>query len=305
MRLRSGLVLEFWDRKRLLSLKNKDYFKFVENFLGFLLVNDLKNNDVTTGSLITKKKKITAAIIAKESGMAAGLEEFGLLNKDLKIKFLKKDGDKVNSNDTILEIEGDANKILSRERVSLNLLQRMSGIATLANSLNGKLKNKTKIAATRKTLWGLLDKKAVSIGSGLTHRLNLNDGILIKDNHLQILNYEIEKSLNLAGNRSKYIEIEVENGEQALKAAGSIKNLIDKNNTNLFAIMFDKMPPNEIKSVIEELKKLNLYNDILFEASGNINADNLAEYSGCGADIISMGFLTNPGKSLNMSLEIK
>jgi len=299
---RQKRVLEFWDRK--LNTRNKDYSSFVKNLINILSRNDSNNADLTTNSIINAKKNITVQIASKEEGILAGLEELSLLNNDLKLKFLKKDGDKIKNNEVIAEIAGEAGKILSRERINLNLLQRMSGIATFTDSLNKKLKNKVKVAATRKTLFGMLDKKAVSIGGGLTHRLNLNDGILIKDNHLKILDYDIEKALNLTKNRSKHVEIEVEDKKHALKAANSMKKIIKKNNKNLFAMMLDKIPPKEIRLIIQELIKSGLYEGILIEASGNINESNINQYADCGADIISMGCLTNPGKSLNMSLEV-
>ncbi|MAG91122.1 nicotinate-nucleotide diphosphorylase (carboxylating) [Candidatus Woesearchaeota archaeon] len=276
---------------------------FVKKFLTFLLKEDIKNGDLTTSSIINRQKDISATIIAKENGILAGTEEFSLLNKDLRIKRLKKDGDKIKNNDVLIEIKGNAKKILERERTSLNLLQRMSGIATLTHDLVKKLNNKAKLAATRKNLWGLLDKKAVSIGNGLTHRLNLSDGIIIKDNHLKIFNHNIENVMDSVKNKSKYIEIEVENKKQAICAARIIKKL--SNNENLFALMLDNIRPEEIKSIVDELKNQNLYNNLLLEASGGINPNDLKRYSDCGVDAISMGFLTNSAKALNISQEIK
>lgn len=300
---RSKLVLEFWDRSRELSINNKEYRDFVKNLFFLLLKNDSCRNDTTTNTLIGNEK-VSAAIIAKEGGILAGIEELEFLNSDLKIKPRKQDGDKIKAKDVLLEISGDAEKILGRERMSLNLLQRMSGIATLTNELSKRLKNKSKIAATRKTVWGCMDKKAVSIGGGLTHRLNLSDGIIVKDNHLKLLNHNIEKALKLAKNRHKYAEIEVENKKQALIAAKAIKKLIGNGAKNLFAIMFDKMPPADIKSIVWDLKDKKLHDYVLFEASGNIKPENIHEYADCGVDAISMGCITNSAKALDMSMEI-
>ncbi|MBI1936309.1 carboxylating nicotinate-nucleotide diphosphorylase [Candidatus Woesearchaeota archaeon] len=301
---RQKLALEFWDRSKKLSIKNKKYRNFANKFLSLLLITDIDSGDLSTNSLVEHNKTISADIVAKEDGIFAGSEEFGLLNNDLNIKFLKNDEDKIKVGDILIELDGNAKKILQRERASLNLLQRMSGIATFTSQLDKKLNGKIKIAATRKTLWSILDKKAVSAGGGLTHRLNLNDGIIVKDNHLRIVDYDIERAINNSKS-TEYIEIEVEDKKQALLAAASIKKILQKNNKILFAIMLDKIPPDKVKSIIGELHGQNLYDKILFEASGNINPGNLAEYADCGADIISIGCLTNPGKSLNMSLEIK
>lgn len=307
MQLREHLVLKFWDRSEELSIKNSNYGDFVQKFFYFLLKEDVKKKDLTTSSLIKKNKKILANIIAKEDGVIAGLEELPLISRDLKLKFMKKDGDLIKTDDILVEIEGNAKNILEKERIFLNLLQRMSGIATLVHDLNRGLGNNIKLASTRKTLWGLLDKKAVHVGGGLTHRLNLADGILIKDNHLKMLGNDIENAINLAKGKSNFIEIEVEGKNQAFEAAKSIKKIINsrKSKNKSFAIMLDKIPPAKIKSIIDNFKERGLYDDILFEASGNISESNLSFYAGCGADIISMGTITNSAKILNMSLELK
>ncbi len=302
MELRHKLILDFWNRSRQLTVSNKEYSNFANKLLSALLKEDTGKGDITTNTLIKGNNEISAEITAKEDGILAGVEEFRLLNKDLKITSLKKDGDGIKKGDLLVKLKGDAKKILERERFSLNMLQRMSGIATITDNLVRKINNQVKIAATRKTLWGDIDKKAVSIGGGLTHRLNLSDCILIKDNHLKILHYDIKKALTMAKNKSKYIEIEVENKKQAIAAAKTIKEL-DSN--SLFAIMLDNMSPKEIKETIKQLKAQHLYGNILFEASGNITNDNIKQYLECGADVISSGFITNSAKALNISQEIK
>ncbi|HLC60797.1 MAG TPA: carboxylating nicotinate-nucleotide diphosphorylase [Candidatus Nanoarchaeia archaeon] len=301
MQRREDRIGEFWDRKGGLSIKNKDYRNFVGKLQSLLLRNDVKKKDLATSPL---KKKIKAVIISKDEGIVAGLDEFSLINKDLKLIFFKKDGEKIKNKDVIVEITGDARIILPMERTNLNLLQRMSGIATLAFNLS-KISGKSRIAATRKTPWGLMDKKAVSVGGGLSHRLSLNDGVIIKDNHLELLKYDFRKIINLYRNASKRIEIEVENKNNAISAATAIKSALDKNNKHIFALMLDKINPHEIKSIIRTLKKMDVYNSILLEASGNINEGNLANYASCGVDIISMGYLTNSAKALDLSQEIR
>lgn len=299
---RKNKILELWDRSKELTLKNKKYQNYLQKFWNFLLKNDIGKGDITTNSILKKNKKIFAKIIAKENGILAGSEEIIFLNKDLKIRALKENGSRIKKGDIFLEIKGDARKILTRERSILNMLQRMSGIATLTYNLNKNLKNKVKIAATRKTLWGSLDKKAVSVGGGLTHRLSLDDGILIKDNHLALLDYDIKKSLELAKNKSDCIEIEVENAEQAINAAKMLKQ-ISSQRGNFFAIMLDKIKPDEIRHIVAELKNRDLYDNILLEASGNITPDNIASYKGCGVDILSMGYITNSAEALDMSMD--
>lgn len=302
---RDKRVLEFWDRSGQLSLKNKEYSDFVSAFLTALLKQDVGKGDITSSSLLKENKNVPAAIIAKEDGVLAGLEEFGLMNRDLKIMPLKHDGDMIRAGEILAKIRGPAVKILERERIGLNLLQRMSGIATLTNNLSEKLGD-VRLAATRKTLWGSMDKKAASIGKGLTHRIGLSDGAIIKDNHLEVLNYDFEKAIAHVKGKTKYVEIEVENKKHAIAAATAIRKFAKKSgNRNLFAIMLDNIRPEEIKSIMKEMKRIKLHDYALFEASGNINPSNFMEYADCGVDVISMGFITNSGKALNISQEIE
>lgn len=307
----NDIIYEFWDRSKLLNLRNKRYSDYVKKFFEDKLKNDMANNDITTKILI-KNDSARASIVAKEDGIAAGIEECSILFKGLKVKNKKKDGEKIKKGQTVIELDGKLRKILQIERTGLNFLQRMSGIAAITYNLNKKINKNVKIAATRKTLWDLLDKKAVSIGNGLTHRLNLSDGILIKDNHIKALNNDIEKALILSNNNSNnnknktnFIEIEVTNKKQALKAALTINSLKSKKSKKVFAIMFDNMSPKDIKKTIEEIKNKKLHDNILFEASGNINEKNITEYSKTGIDIISLGFITHSAKALDIALEIK
>ncbi len=339
--MRNNLVLEFWDRSGHLSINNKEYADYANKIVNEKLQEDISYGDVTTNSLIDKNKNIRAKIVSKQNGIIAGIEEISLILKNKKIKFIKnkKDGSKIKNNGAIIEISGNARKILSYERTLLNILQRMSGIATLTYNTKKLIKDNCFVSGTRKTLFPLIDKKAISVGGGLTHRLNLNDSMLIKDNHLKLLNGNIEKALKLANKnkKAKYIEIEVKNEKEALEAAMSIYNLKSK---KLFAIMFDNMDASIIKNTIKKINnRLDNYNKkikndsrenqrfsvswkspismtinktynyknkkiILFEASGNINDKNILEYSKTGADVISLGFLTHSPKAFDMSLDI-
>lgn len=317
--MRKDLVLEFWDKSKYLDIKNKEYKNYVNKTIDGKLKEDYYNEDITTNSLINKNKKIKAIIVAKQDGIVAGIDETSAFLRKNKINAIEKskDGDKVKNNDPILELYGNARKILAYERTLLNLLQRMSGIATLAYNTNELTKNSCFISGTRKTLFSLTDKKAVSVGGGLTHRLNLSGFILIKDNHLKLLNDGIDKALKLANKnkKTKYVEIESKNEKEALEAAETIFSL---NSNKLFAIMFDNMKPIQIKNSIKKInhiingnsintkknngKKLN--NKLLFEASGGINEKNISGYSETGVDVISLGSLTHSVKSFDLSLEI-
>jgi nicotinate-nucleotide pyrophosphorylase (carboxylating) len=305
---RQQLAREFWDRSDILSLSNDNYSLYVKNLINRMLEQDIGNGDITTNSLIDENKEIKAVITAKENGIVAGIDEVSLMLNKEKVTVLKKDGSLVKNNDIILEIKGNAGKILGYERTLLNILQRMSGIATLTYNIKKSVNNNCFIAGTRKTILNLLDKKALSAGGALTHRLNLNDAVLIKDNHLAVLSNDIGKALKQAAENieTKYIEIEVKNEEEALKAAEVISELKSE---KLFAIMFDNMKVTMIKNTIDKIYNIEtnkkLKNKILFEASGGINSENIGEYSKTGVDIISLGFLTHFAKAFDFSMGIK
>jgi len=256
-----------------------------------------------TSEIIDENKKCRAIILAKKSGIVAGVRIISKFYEKLgiKVKVLKDEGSRVKKGDIILEIIGNARKILMTERVILNLLSHMSGIATVTRNIIEKVKKvnpKIIIAATRKTLPGLrlFEKYAVKIGGGDTHRMSLTDMILIKDNHLKIIG-DVEKAVKKAkklASFTKKIEIEVSSLKDAIKAAKSGADII----------MLDNMSPNEIKEVIETLKKLGLRDKILIEASGGITPENIEEYAKTGVDIISLGYLTHSAPALDISLEV-
>jgi nicotinate-nucleotide pyrophosphorylase (carboxylating) len=199
-----------------------------------------------------------------------------------------------------MQITGDAQTILSVERTLLNILSRMSGIATKTRALTEKLekaKVKARIAATRKSSPGLLyfDKKAVVIGSGDPHRLHLDDMILIKDNHLAIVG-SVEEAVTKAKTNvsfTKKIEVEVTNIEDALKAAKAGVDIV----------MLDNFSPQHAKEAGERLRKAGFTN-VLLEVSGGITAENLLDYASAQVDVISLGELTHSVKALDISLEI-
>lgn len=282
-------IKKYFNQKKNLTLKNKEYSKDVETFFSNALEEDL-----TTKTLIIKNQKVKAAIYTKEKGVVAGIEEVAwFLNKNkIKVKKHRKDGDWIKKKEVLLELSGGVKDILKCERITLNVLQRMSGIATITNKLTKKIKNKALLCSTRKTHWGLLDKKSVVIGGGGTHRLGLHDFILIKDNHLEFLESKIEKKADNINKKKLFWEIEVKNKKQALWAA----------NLEPSAIMFDNFKSKTIKKTILKIKPY--FPNIIFEASGNINIDNIKKYRKSGVDIISMGGLTHSTKALDISLDI-
>ena len=277
--------------------------KVLEEKLKQILAEDIGQGDVTTAAVVPSGVTAEAAVIAKEAGIAAGIEETVILAESLglKVKTEVEDGEEIKTKQVIMKISGDARTILSAERTILNLLARMSGIATTTRKLTEKLKNaksKTKIAATRKTAPGLLyfDKKAVLIGGGDPHRLHLDDMILVKDNHIAVAG-SIENALKIARQNasfSKKIEVEVTSLKGALKAAEAGADII----------MLDNFSPKQVKDTVESLKKAGFFGKILLEASGGITERNLLEYAATQVDVISLGELTHSVKALDISLEI-
>ncbi|MCK5283755.1 MAG: carboxylating nicotinate-nucleotide diphosphorylase [Nanoarchaeota archaeon] len=307
---RKQLLLKAFQRGHLLTLKNPLYKSWIEKFIVDETKGDIgTKGDITSNAVIKKDKTIKAIVKAREKGIIAGLEETVFLYKKnkIKVKQLKKDGDIIRREDFILELYGKEKDLLKIERSALDLLQRMSGIATLTDNTLRLIENRIAIAPTRKTQWRYLDKKAVYVGKGLTHRLALWESILIKDNHLKALKRAgvkdpVKTSLERAWQhkqKANFIEIEVTTTEQAIKAASVFKEL-KKNNKIPCLIMLDNMPQKQIIKTTKKLKRLNLYNQVLIEASGRITPLNIKNYSNTGIDVISMGYLTHSSHALDI-----
>jgi len=259
---------------------------------------DIQGGDIT--SVLLPKKKIKAKIISRQEGVLAGVKFAGDIFrlKGCNVKIIKKDSAKLKSNQIILQISGNAGTVLSCERTALNLLSRMSGIATQTNFLVSKIRKinrKTKLYSTRKTAPGLrfFDKEAIMIGGGHKHRMSLNDMVMIKDNHL-LVTYSMEGIIKNARKRHKHVEVEVENQRDAILAASSGATIV----------MLDNFSPVQIKKTITTLQKKKLRNKVKLEASGGINSKNITAYAKTGVDIISVGSITNSVKGLDLSLEV-
>jgi len=276
--------------------------KVLEEKLKQILAEDVGKGDVTTAAVVPAGLTVEAAVVAKEAGIVAGLEEIIILAESLKlnVKIEVTDGEQIRIGQIIMKISGNAQIILSAERTMLNLLSRMSGIATTTRRLTEKLRkvNTTaKIAATRKTAPGLLyfDKKAVLIGGGDPHRLRLDDMILVKDNHIAIAgSVETAVKKAKAASFSKKIEVEVTSVTDALRAAEAGADII----------MLDNFSPKQIREAVRALKKAGFFGKILLEISGGITEQNLLEYASTQVNSISMGELTHSVKALDISLEI-
>jgi len=262
------------------------------------LAEDIKSGDIT--SKLLTRKKITANIISRENGIVAGVSYAKEIftSKNCKVTVHRRDGQTVAPNQKILAVTGDTYSVLSRERTALNLMSRMSGIATQTSEYVKKIRAanpKVGLYSTRKTAPGLriFDKDAVEIGGGHKHRMSLDQMIMIKDNHIAASDSFLGL-IRRAKQKHKKIEVEVENLNDAIIAA----------NEGVEIIMLDNMSPPIIKKVIFELKRLNLRNKVRIEASGGINHSNVVQYARSGVDMISIGRLTSSVVGLDLSLEV-
>lgn len=271
--------------------------KAVEKIVTLSLKEDIGKGDITTNLIVNDKLKCLAIIKSKDMGVLAGnpIAELVFKRLDPRIKYIqrKKDGDTINPNDIIAEVRGSVRTVLTGERLSLNFLQRLSGIATLSQKFVNKTKGfDVKIIDTRKTTPGLriLEKYAVTVGGCYNHRFGLFDGILIKDNHIQIAG-NVEKAVLKvrAKHKNKEIEVETSNINQVREALKSGADII----------MLDNMTPDKIKKAVKIINS-----KAMTEASGGINLDNIGEYAKTGVDYISVGVLTHSAKSLDIGLYV-
>tara|TARA_R110002096_G_scaffold435983_1_gene664839 strand:- start:15731 stop:16567 length:837 start_codon:yes stop_codon:yes gene_type:complete len=259
---------------------------------------DLGMGDLTSNSIFSDTDFAHGSFTAKADGILAGLSvlelAYPLLSDDVSIFPYKKDGDFVAKGQVIAEVEGPVRALLSGERVILNLLQHASGIATATADVIERLNDSSiTITDTRKTLPGLraLQKYAVRCGGGQNHRFRLDDGVMIKDNHIKAAG-SITKAVEMAraniGHMVK-IEVETESKEQVLEAVEAKADVI----------MLDNRTPEEVK-VLTTL----IPDTIISEVSGGITPDNIASYRGCGANVISLGWLTHSVKALDISFNL-
>ena len=262
-----------------------------------MLQADLGMCDLT--SAIVPERKCSAEIRAKEPCIIAGLEEacylFGLKG----VKYVKKakDGCKVRKNAVVLELRGLNRGIMNVERTALNVLSRMSAVATACNEAKKVVGKKTIVSITRKTMPGfnLFDNKAAELAGIWTHRINLNSFVLLKDNHLVFFKKPSQAVLaarRVYGNEMP-IEIEVDSERQALDAISAVPDIL----------MLDNFSPSKAKSTIKKVKKKGFIGNI--ELSGGINLGNLHKFKNVGADIISMGSLTHSVSGKNFSLSLR
>jgi nicotinate-nucleotide pyrophosphorylase (carboxylating) len=277
----------------------------VENAIRSFLAEDLGYGDITTNVLVDSKRNGKGRVICNKNAVIAGIDEALVLLEVAGCGGTANahDGDRVKSGTVILSAQGPARTLLSVERTMLNLLSHMSGVATatadLVSIANRGSRGKVRIACTRKTLPGLryFEKRAVELGGGDTHRLRLDDEVLIKDNHLTLAGSVAEcvRKAKKTASFTKKIEIETTNPDQALEAAQAGADIV----------LLDNMTPKEVASSVSLLMSNGLRDQVLVETSGGITRENLAAYAKTGVDIISVGAITHSARAIDMSLEIR
>jgi len=276
-------------------MKNSIDFQHLKKFIENALEEDIGAGDITTNAVISKKETATGKVIAKNDLIICGLEIFNYvflcLDKKLVIDHKFLDGKKAQDGDTLLSFSGNTRALLSGERVALNILQRLSGIATLTAKFVKKVPESVKILDTRKTTPGLrtLEKYAVRCGGGFNHRFGLYDAVLIKDNHIKAagsITRAVEKIRKKILHPLK-IEVEVKNMEEVKEAI----------QTKCDIIMLDNMSPAYTK---EAIKAIN--GKAKVEISGNIGLHNIQKIAEIGIDFISIGALTHSAPAVDISM---
>ncbi|TLY21251.1 MAG: carboxylating nicotinate-nucleotide diphosphorylase [Nitrospirae bacterium] len=265
------------------------------------LAEDLGTGDVTTQALFPASVPASGTIVAEEpeglilAGLAVAVEVFAQVDPSLTCSSSFADGDRIPANATVLTITGDGRSLLQSERVALNFLQRLSGIATLTAKFCDAVKGfRTRIVDTRKTTPGLrvLEKWAVTLGGGANHRFGLGDGILIKDNHLTLAGGDVARACRLARERAPHglkIEVEVQSLEAAQAALDGRADII----------LLDNMTAPAIRKAVELIK-----GRATIEVSGGVTLGNVREIAAAGPDLISVGALTHSAPAARFSMDI-
>ena len=312
---RQDRVREALFRGGTLSLDNPRYLETVRTLTDELLRVDLEPTDLTIEALSFGNRPAEVRVVARESGVVAGLEEAAWLYTrfGLSAERLKADGECVEPNQVLLQIRGDCGNLLRLERTSLNLIQRMSGIATATRRLQEFVQScasGTFVVATRKTAWGLLDKRAVHLGGGGTHRLGLGDAILVKNNHLLFFGHKEkeEEAVSLALRRAwplrrhaAFLEVEVTGLAGALAAGRTFRELQQANPDSCpCLLMLDNVKPDEVAKIVATLRAEELWDHVLIEVSGKISGTEIEAYAACGVDAISVGALTHSCQVLDL-----
>ena len=268
----------------------------IDELLKDAINEDAAYGDITTAAIVDRESRSKVELIAKEAGVIAGLDVFARvfhLLGEVDVTAFIQEGDEVQPSQVIAHLEGSSHNILVGERLALNILQRMSGIATATRRLVNEIKGtKAKILDTRKTTPNLrvLEKYAVTVGGGYNHRYNLSDGVLIKDNHISAAG-SIKNAVRMVREKLSFvrkIEVETENLKQVQEALTAGVDII----------MLDNMPLPVMKEAVDLIG-----GNVLTEASGNVNGSTIKAIAETGVDFISVGMLTHSSPALDISMK--
>ncbi|MBW6501075.1 MAG: carboxylating nicotinate-nucleotide diphosphorylase [Bacteroidales bacterium] len=275
--------------------------RILEEFIIRSLEEDLGDGDHTSLACISPDARGKARLIIKEKGLLAGIrvirEAYPLIDRDLQLEIMTGDGTSVNPGDIVFYVSGSQQSILKSERLILNILQRMSGIATSTREYAEKLKGlRTKILDTRKTTPGMrfLEKEAVRIGGGVNHRMGLHDMIMIKDNHIDYsggIENAVRKTRDYLSKNNLNLSVEIE-----ARSLTDVRTILATGGVD--RVMLDNFTIDDTRQAVEMIS-----GELETESSGGINLSNIRAYAECGVDFVSVGALTHHIRSLDMSLK--
>ncbi|MBI4407014.1 MAG: hypothetical protein HY565_00755 [Candidatus Kerfeldbacteria bacterium] len=277
---RKALLDGYYDHSTSLHLRNPWYREQVERYVLAAMRSDAAS-DLTSKKIIPRQHRSQAMIRQNEPGVLAGLEEVDWLLREHNITRKK------------LKLVGRSRDLLAVERTLLNTLQRLSGIATATQRLVRKVGKYPLIAATRKTQWGALDKRAVALGGGYTHRLGLFDGILVKDNHLALADHDTLRRVRW-GKQLAALEI---------SSISELKRAVI-HYPQFQILLLDNFSPEKVKTIVRWLTEQKLRKKYILEASGGITPLTIVQYAKTGVDVLSIGYLTHSSPALDLSLDI-
>jgi len=286
---------QHYDQSHLLTLDHAWYREQVKRYVLDAIYSDA-STDLTAKRLLKRSTQCIGQIICKQTGVVAGLQEITWVAQKLGLSIKTKvvDGNKIKPKQVIAVLKGSARTMLGAERTLLNTMQHLSGVATVTQQLVQQVGKKPIVCATRKTLLGALDKRAVAVGGGYTHRLGLFDGVMVKDNHQALVNIKLLKQTSWPKTVSTTIEI---------SSFTQLKQCL-VHYPFYQVLLLDNFTPVQLKQAVRWLLKIKQRQNFILEASGGITPQNIEQFAKTGVDAMSLGYLTHSAPALDISLDI-
>lgn len=284
-----------YNQLQALTLGNVWYREQVKRYILDAVHSDA-HDDVTAKHLIKRSTQCVGKIVCKQAGVMAGLQEITWVSKKLGLAIKPKvaDGATIKSKQVLALLKGPARNMLAAERTLLNTLQHLSGVATLTHAVVQQVGRRPIVCATRKTLWGALDKRAVALGGGYTHRLGLFDGVMVKDNHQALVSIKNLMTVHWPLSISTCIEI---------ASLTQLKQCVI-HYPHYKTLLLDNFTPVQLKQAVRWLTKIKQRQHYMLEASGGITPLNVMQFAKTGVDAVSLGALTHSAPALDISLDI-